>query len=61
MADKTFAQHDIYRRGDIAAILRALLSTANQSHDDPYYLRGFVAAIVAVATALHISTSDLHE
>jgi len=59
--DKTFAQYDVLRRGDIAAILRALLSTARQYHADEYYQRGFAAAIVAIATALHISMSDLRD
>jgi predicted metal-dependent HD superfamily phosphohydrolase len=54
-------QSEVFTRADIAAILRALLSTARQYHADEYYQRGFAAAIVAVATALHISMSDLRE
>jgi hypothetical protein len=61
VADKLTSPNDIFRRGDIAALLRALLTTASMYDADEYYQRGFAAAIVAVATALHIKASDLHE
>lgn len=57
-------QSEVFMREDLAAILRAIASTAAASNDgasphDAAFRRGFVVALGAVATAVHITPDEL--
>jgi len=61
---KPVMRSEVFLRADLAALLGAIALTADvsSSNDSPHaaaYRRGFVAALAAVATGLHIAPGEI--